>query len=139
MSSLSIGEQSTCVVSRTVRLANGFRGTITGNATLLDVIVDANATATLNCVVGALALSSGAKHELRSGNVSLNALVVARNATLTVRAPTTITLNSTLINEGSVRVVESLVVRGALNQVCENRHEIINCGVKYLKRYMLFF
>lgn len=82
------------------------------------VIIDANATVQINAPFDSIQLNSGAVYAFVNNTLRLQSVTIARNATLSMASNTSLTLllNGALTNDGLLRVVDSLVVYGALNQ-----------------------
>jgi hypothetical protein len=110
-----IGNATTAVLSRALRFGSGFRGIIPRSVTLGRVIIDGNATVQLDAPFDSIQLNSGAVHTF---SMRLQSVTIGRNATLSVPSNSTLTLllNGALTNDGLLRIVDSLVLNGALNQ-----------------------
>ena len=113
-----VGNETTAVMSRALQLSGGFRGVIPRTLTLGLVVIDANVTAQIDAPFDAIQLNSGAVHAFSSSTLRLQSVTISRNATLSVASNTSLTLvrNGLLNNDGLLRVVDSLVLNGALNQ-----------------------
>lgn len=121
-SKVTTGASSTAMCTRALRFGVGCGGRVSGNVTLGRVVVDANVTVDVGGAFDSLELVSGAAFALRGGGVvKLQSLVVNQNATLVVGANAifnVVASGSGVTNDGTVRLNDTLVVRGSFNQVC---------------------
>lgn len=113
-----VGNDSTAMLSRALRLGAGFRGTIPRSLSLGFVVLDANVSTLIDASFDSIQLNNGAVHAFSNNVMRLQSVTISRNATLSMPSNMSLTLlrNGVLHNDGLLRVVDSLLLNGALNQ-----------------------